>query len=1385
MKLSSPLSGSFVNKGSLFLYFLTSVLLLLLSSYSFSAEREDYDMDDDGLIEINDLADLDEIRNNLDGSTLYGSNAGCPEVGCDGFELTTDLDFDTNADGLMDEQDTYWNDGLGWNPIKKVPEGNSFSAVLEGNNHTIKGLYIQRVDDDYIGLFSETFHAEIRNINIDTQFSIRGDSQVGTLAGNSVATRFENISIFSNLYSSSKHYDMGGLIASAFSDNIINNCSSSGGIYATSDNRGIGGLVGFLHVNNRITNSYSSTVINSPESEYVGGLVGEINDNNIIDTSYATGSVSGYLGVGGLIGISHNSNSVIASYATGSVTALREQGGLIGNVGSANGENNTVNYSFATGAVSSGELSGGLFGVVNKNNNIIDNNYWATDSTTHLISAESSDDSNNIGLTLASLQCATSANEVPSDNGCVYDNANELVELPSGMALYNDWGLAGKNNAEGDFEPYWDFGTNQQLPVLIYQQVARRDSDADGIFDQNDFYPNIPIGDHSDMDADGIPDICNEFCSAEGMAADDDIDGDGLANELDEYPTISLNGLTDTDNEGTPDECDFYCEQQGMRADTDDDNDLIPDIDDAFPVNFEIAVDADNDGLADAWTDACDIGCRAASGIVLDLYLNDGDNDGLIDGEGYDTDLTADNGLPELKTIPAGFTTKVDNEEGTETTYNFSAQLVETLSATDVVDDSLIFEAKLSEQVVLIDPNDAEIKQIVIPSGRHIITWTAIDDAGNRSESLEQIINVYPRVRFSTSYTEVEENSVAYINLELTGPAPHYPISFDVFADAENSSVNNHDFVTSAFIDLSSTFRIILDAGDPLELNTRVSLNLPIAQDELAESREVLVLDILVASDEINGATYFSLMEGAASHSLEIKAENFDDDGDGILDVNDAFSLDPAASIDGDQDGLPDEWNTNCNITCLNESNLTLDLDDDNDGTPDAEDLYPLNAAVALDDDNDGLPDHWSPGCNITCQNNSGFTLDEYPDDSDNDGLINALDTQHGIDGGKPILISVPGEMSSAVNSQDALHAKFTIDMARLQEFEASDVVDSSLYYRPLWNGSDLAYENGDFELPIGRQVIQWVAIDDAGNRSDPMEQIINVYPEVKFTNLTSVSGEGTAAQVEFKLTGPSPVYPVKVGLKLSFEDASANGQDIQPPANDNNFISRVHYFEIETGQGNTPNIEGVFELPIASDGIDEDDETVLINILTIENANVVNNYFGIVENNRQHTLTITDENLAPAITLEMLQRGIFVDEVDTTMGEVIIRVLVNDPNGDNSHIYEWDLAQFGLNMEITSTLRLDPSDWIVGDHEISVLVSDNGNPVMTTELIANIKVIAIPEEQAPEEQAPEEDGEGSEEPPAGQNSDSGSSSAGALSYGLFLLLLLSLYQRQRSAFKG
>jgi hypothetical protein len=117
-----------------------------------------------------------------------------------------------------------------------------------------------------------------------------------------------------------------------------------------------------------------------------------------------------------------------------------------------------------------------------------------------------------------------------------------------------------------------------------------------------------------------------------------------------------------------------------------------------------------------------------------------------------------------------------------------------------------------------------------------------------------------------------------------------------------------------------------------------------------------------------------------------------DSDNDGFINDEDDFPINAAASIDVDSDGQPDTWNAGCNIECQNSSGLVLDLnlsDSDNDGVINSEDDFPINKAASIDTDNDGAPNDWLSGCSSSCQNASGLILDL---DDDNDGVVDTSD---------------------------------------------------------------------------------------------------------------------------------------------------------------------------------------------------------------------------------------------------------------------------------------------------------------------------------------------------------------------------------------------------------
>ena len=286
----------------------------------------DYDRDDDGLIEVSSLAQLNAIRWDLDGNGVPGSNTsdyraafpdararmGCLSAGCTGYELTADLDFDTDGSGTADSGDDYWNNGRGWVPIGDPT--NLFGATVEGNGHTISNLFIDRASTNAIGLFRYTASTGvIRNVGL-LSANVTGRDSVGGLVG----------------------YNLGS-VANSYATGSVTGAKN------------VGGLLGNNY--GPVTKSYSAG--NARGDRSVGGLVG-YNYNGTVTASYATGNVTSGPWVGGLVG--RNYGTVTASYATGNVTGSSSVGGLVGY-----NYNGTVTASYwDTGASGQSTSAGGV-----------------------------------------------------------------------------------------------------------------------------------------------------------------------------------------------------------------------------------------------------------------------------------------------------------------------------------------------------------------------------------------------------------------------------------------------------------------------------------------------------------------------------------------------------------------------------------------------------------------------------------------------------------------------------------------------------------------------------------------------------------------------------------------------------------------------------------------------------------------------------------------------------------------------------------------------------------------------------------------------------------------------------------------------------------------
>ena len=230
-----------------------------------------------GPTEIQDWYDLNAVRNDLAGSYILMN------------------DLNSASAGYAELASETANDGRGWEPIGTSDDG--FTGSFDAQGHEIRDLFINRPDQDYVGLFGHIAWVRyidnvgvVENVGM-VEADVTGSSLVGTLAGHNAG--------------------------------LVNNSYSSGSV---SGYERVGGLVGWNQAT--LSNSYSSCGVTG--STRVGGLTG---DNwyykGIVSNSYSTGSVTGTTRVGGLVGINYYGN-VTDSYSIGSVTGSIDVGGLVG-----------------------------------------------------------------------------------------------------------------------------------------------------------------------------------------------------------------------------------------------------------------------------------------------------------------------------------------------------------------------------------------------------------------------------------------------------------------------------------------------------------------------------------------------------------------------------------------------------------------------------------------------------------------------------------------------------------------------------------------------------------------------------------------------------------------------------------------------------------------------------------------------------------------------------------------------------------------------------------------------------------------------------------------------------------------------------------------------
>jgi len=206
-------------------------------------------------LEIRTWYDLQAVWNNLAGH----------------HTLMNDLDSTTL--GYEELASPRANQGRGWEPIGTILIQHhgltTFVGTFDGQGYEIRDLFINRPDEDAVGLFGPVGQGGvIKDIGV-VNAAVTGERYVGIFGIVGSGGRIEDIGVVNATVTGDYH---------------------------------VGGLAGW-NLHGTVSNSYSSGSVTGNYS--VGGLVGA-NERGTVSDSYSRGNVTGHEDVGGLVGVDYD-----------------------------------------------------------------------------------------------------------------------------------------------------------------------------------------------------------------------------------------------------------------------------------------------------------------------------------------------------------------------------------------------------------------------------------------------------------------------------------------------------------------------------------------------------------------------------------------------------------------------------------------------------------------------------------------------------------------------------------------------------------------------------------------------------------------------------------------------------------------------------------------------------------------------------------------------------------------------------------------------------------------------------------------------------------------------------------------------------------------------
>ena len=493
-----------------------------------------------------------------------------------------------------------------------------------------------------------------------------------------------------------------------------------------------------------------------------------------------------------------------------------------------------------------------------------------------------------------------------------------------------------------------------------------------------------------------------------------------------------------------------------------------------------------------------------------------------------------------------------------------------------------------------------------------------------------------------------------------------------------------------------------------------------------------------------------------------------DSDSDSLTNLQEYQAGSSPLLTDTDSDGLSDSYEVNTSHTD------PARWDTDRDGINDQAEILTYGTNPLLkDSDNDGLPDDWEVQYGTdplivdydTDSDADGFTnaqeyaagTDPQDSDTDGDGIADGSDGNPLTDSVAPVLVAVPAAMSFGENGSQQGMGYFVADTAFFNQFDATDNLDSGLDFIAEIDGQRLVVDGDQhINLPTGHHTLTWFAMDDDGNLSNGMQQVVDIYPQVRFERLTQFSGEGSSARVRLQLTGAAPFYPVTIDVEMDHALSDTDENDI-----DSAFLSKDSHQVVfaAAAEGQPAITQALLQIPVLQDSATEADEAVTLRMLpaTLSHAEIA-----VAIGADETQLVITERNLPAEVSIVVEQGGQPVDTVVYGNGDVTLRAEVYDPNGADTHLHAWfinDLAESGVIAESSVVVPEFVFAANIEEFSIRVEVSDTGVAPQTSIATKQVKV-----DRADVEPSPDFEG----------NDSNRSSSGGAMMWWTLLLAMMA-----------